>query len=375
MKKRLFLQRYDLSEVAISFDAFALMDISQQPATTSFFLSLPHQTEQQVLSIFRTNQLLYSVFLLVYAALLHLSVFVLGETWTPVAPGILSNWVYQLLGGASGWGAEITAILLLTAQAAGINSVVLEHRLGEEQNLFPGLFYILVSSMLPGMMHLSPALMGNTFLIIAMSELFRTYKNPHASGAIFNIGFWTAAASLFIPAYLVFLILGFVGLNSLRGLDIKERFMLLSGAVVPYGLSGALLFWNGQLQSGIQTQFQEAFALLSFVTTSGFAFWAALSGFSLLLLLALAQFGGLVYRKTIQVQKKVGLLYWMLLIGGLSTSVIKGIQIENWLSVTIPLGIVTGFVFTNLPRRWSESLHLMLLAAVLILHYRQFLLP
>lgn len=313
--------------------------------------------------------------MLLYAAILHLSVFVIKESWTPVAPGILSTWVYHLIGGASGWGAEVAAIVLLTAQAAGINAVVLEHRLGEEQNLFPGLFYILISSMLPSMTHLSPALMGNTFLIIAISELFRTYKNSNASGAIFNVGFWTAVASLFIPAYIGFWILGFVGLNSLRGLDIKERFMLLSGALVPYGLAGTILFWNGQLHIGIQTQFQEAFALLSFATTSGFAFWAAVCGFSVLLLLAMTQFGGLMYRKTIQVQKKVSLLYWMLLIGGLSTLIVRGIQIENMLSVSIPLGIVTGFVFTNMPRRWSESLHLMLLAAVLILHYKQFLLP
>ncbi|HRF38701.1 MAG TPA: hypothetical protein PK198_07925, partial [Saprospiraceae bacterium] len=64
-----------------------------------------------MLSIFRTNQLLYSILLLMYAALLHLSVFVLREAWTPVAPGVFSAWVYQLLGGASGMSAEITAIL------------------------------------------------------------------------------------------------------------------------------------------------------------------------------------------------------------------------------------------------------------------------
>ena len=348
---------------------------SSQLTAHSFFPIFGPANRKQVLSIFRTNQLLYSVFLLLYAALLHLSIFVLKDAWTPAAPGILSTWVYHLLGGPSGWGAELAAIALLTAQAAGINAMVLEHRLGEEQNLFPGLFYILLSSMLPGMMHLSPALMGNTFLIIAISELFRTYKNPHASGAIFNVGFWTAVASLFIPAYIGFWVLGFVGLNSLRGLDIKERFMLLSGALVPYGLAGAILFWNGQLHNGIHIQFMEPYALISFATTSGFAFWAAVCGFSLLLILALTQFGGLVYRKTIQVQKKLSLLYWTMLIGGLSTLTVKGIQIENWLSVTIPLGIVTGFVFTNMPRRWSESLHLMLLAAVLILHYKQFLLP
>jgi hypothetical protein len=328
-----------------------------------------------VLSLFRTNQLLYSVLLLFYAALLHVSVFILPDAWTPSAPGLLSNWVYELLGGYRGWGAEITALLLLCIQATGINAIAMEYRLGEESNLFPGLFYILLCSALPVLTHLSPALMANTFLIIALSELYAVYKKPSAAASIFNVGFWVAIASLFSPGHLVFLLLGFIGLNILRGLSLRERLMVVVGAVVPYLLVGIYLFWNGQLAKGIAQHFEAGLGFLQFKPSGEFEVWAASVVFGLCIVLALFSYGGMVYRKTIQVQKQLSLLYWMLLIGAGTVLVQAGVQTDQWLAVGIPAGIILGFVFSNLPRRWSESLHLMLLAAILILHYKQFLLP
>lgn len=328
-----------------------------------------------MLSLFRTNQLLYCVLLLFYAALLHVSVFVLPDSWAPAAPGLLSNWVYELLGGYRGWGAEITALFLLCIQATGINAISMEYRLGEESNLFPGLFYILLCSALPVLTHLSPALMANTFLIIALSELYSSYKKPSAAASIFNVGFWVAIASLFSPGYIVFLLLALIGLNVLRGLSLRERLMVFVGAAVPYLLSGAYLFWNGQLAKGIALQFDAGLGFLQFKSAGNFEVWAAAVVFGLCILLALFSYGGMVYRKTIQVQKQLNLIYWMLLIGGGTVLVQAGVQPNQWLAVGIPAGMMLGFLFTKIQRQWSESLHLMLLAAILILHYKQFLLP
>lgn len=328
-----------------------------------------------MLSLFRTNQLLYSVFLILYAAVLHVSLIFSNDGWTPSAPGLLSGWVYDLMGGYEGWGAAIAALLILVAQAAGINAISLEYRLGEVSNLFPGLFFVLLCSALPGMMHLSPALMANGFILIALNELFTVYKKPGAAASIFNVGFWTAVASLFSPAYIIFLLLGFSGLNLLRGLNFRERLMMLAGAMVPYFLMGVYLFWNGILEQGIEQQFQKGFGWFDFKASDTFAVWAAAAVFGLAILLALINYAGLVYRKTIQVQKYISLLYWMLLIGACTAPVHAGVQIDQWLSVAIPAGVLLGFIFTKLPNRWAESLHLMLFAAILILQYERFLLP
>ncbi len=300
---------------------------------------------------------------------------VLPDAWEPSAPGWLSSWVYELLGGHQGWGAEIASLLLLVAQAAIINGIVLEHRLGEEQNLFPGMFYVLLCSILPGMMHLSPALMANTFLLIALNEIFSVYKNSAAAGSIFNIGFWIAVASLFAPAYIVFLLPAFMGLNILRGLEIKERLMLLTGAIVPFLLGGVWFYWHDQLEQGIAHQFAKRFAWMSFKEAEAFPVWASAAVLGFVVVLALVSYAAMIYKKTIQVQKKIGLLYWMLLAGGLTVPIQPDVQTDQWMAVTIPCGILFGFVFTTLSRRWAESLHLMLFAGVLILQYKQFFLP
>lgn len=329
-----------------------------------------------MLSLFRTNQLLYSVFLLIYAAVLRVSHIVLpDENWAPSAPGLLSDRAYDLLGGYSAWSASVAALLILVIQAAAINAIALRYRLGEASNLFPGVFFVLLCSILPDMMHLSPALMANGFLLIALNEMFSVYKKPAAAAAIFNIGFWIAIASLFSPAYIVFLLLGFTGLNLLRGLSVRERLMMLVGAVLPYFLGGVYLFWTGNLEQGIAQQIHKGFSWWAFKPDDGFPVSAAAVVYGLVILLALINYAGLVFRKTIQVQKYISMLYWMLLIGGATMLVQPGVQIEQWLAVAIPAGILLGFIFTKLPNRWAESLHLMLFAAILILQYKEFFLP
>ncbi len=344
-------------------------------AMWAFLVSLAQKNQAIVLSLFRTNQLLYSVLLIFYAGLLHLSVFVTPDSWQPESPGLLSSWIYGLLGGYTGWGASVTALLLLVAQAIGINAIALEYRLGEEQNQFPGLFFVSLSCIFPGMMHLSPALMANTFVIIALGELFSIYKKPSAAGAIFNTGWWIALASLFSPPYIIFLVLAFVALNVLRGLSVKERLMLLTGILTPYLLAGAWLFWKEMLSQGIEQQLHQGLGWIGFKDAPRFTVWASGLLMGLVILIVIGNYPGLVYRKTIQVQKYIGLLYWMLLTGALTLIVQPKVQIEQWLTVSIPAGMLLGFVFSNLPRRWAESLHLMLFATVLILQYKQFLLP
>ena len=103
--------------------------------------------------------------------------------------------------------------------------------------------------------------------------------------------------------------------------------------------------------------------------------WASAAVLGLVVVLALANYAALVYKKIIQVQKKIGLLYWVLLAGGLTVPIQPDVQIDQWMAVTVPCGILFGFIFTNIPRRWAESLHLMLFAGVLILQYKQFFLP
>ena len=66
------------------------------------------------------------------------------------------------------------------------NIIIAKFRMASSVSLFPGLFYVLLVSMLPEFLTLSPALLANTFFIIAIWELFETYRKNEVSGNIVN---------------------------------------------------------------------------------------------------------------------------------------------------------------------------------------------
>ncbi|NUO00853.1 MAG: hypothetical protein HUU01_09600 [Saprospiraceae bacterium] len=325
-----------------------------------------------MLSFLRTNQLAASALLIFYAALLHLSPLLSpGESTVPVSEhsGILASWLYALTG-THGLLPSLLTLGLLSLQAVFINVLASNHRLALEVSLFPGLFYILIASSLPGFLCFSPIHMANTFLIIAIGVLMKTYKQPSCADLIFNVGFWLGVAALFYPAYLLLLFVGMAGLNVLRAYKIRERLMLLAGMIAPYLLTALYCFWDNELQLFLNTQFITPFEFWSFAKSESWTSIVELSFWLLLVLTTIGSTGIYNFKMQMQVQKKISILYWALLIGGLTTCIQKEVPIEHLLVTAVPLGILISFNFIYFSRRWAEMLHLVLLVLILCWQYK-----
>jgi hypothetical protein len=328
-----------------------------------------------VLNIFRTNQLIVNTFLLFYAGVLHLSAILWPDMdWTAPQHGALTDWVYQWIGSTGRW-AELAATVLVFVQAVILNVFFSNNRITRDYTLFPGLFYILIASAIPEFLHLSPLLLANTFYLLAYKELFDTYRRPSAAAHIFNSGFWLGVAGLFYFSYVGFLIWGFVGLNIMRAFRIRERFMLLIGLLTPYILMGVYQFYVDQWDGWIQSQFVDSFDWLDFQKATSQLLFVKLGLLGLLLLVLLLGYGSASARRTIDVQKKVNLMYWGLLFGGLTLLIQAGITIEHVLILAVPMGMLLSIAFAGLSNRWAEAWHIMLAAAILFFQYHTFFLP
>lgn len=325
-----------------------------------------------MLSIFRTNQLLGGLLLIFYIVLLRSGAFVLEQSWLPTGQGILADYVYEWLGQSGFWASSL-AIGLLFFQAFYVNLLVAENRLGSEVNLFPGLFLILVSSVHPDFLYLSPVLMANTFALLALGQLFNVSKQVDSSDHIFNIGFWAGMASLFYASYLLLIIVAFSGLNLLRGFKIKERLMVLIGLLCPYWLLSMYWFWNDQFFQFWQKQFLAQFDFWSFPAGMDLSVWVGLGTFGLFLLVVLLSYRSYLFKKNMQVQRMVLILFWMLMYMGLSVLFQAGIQMDHLLVLGIPLGVFLALSFSKLSPPIAEVLHLLLLAGLLIFQYRDLL--
>lgn len=313
-----------------------------------------------------------SFLLIFYLAIVRLSGFLYPLETDPSIHGLAADWVYGWVGVQGVW-ANLLAALLLLVQAVTLNVLVIDHRLSDEFNLFPGVFFVLAASFLPEFQYLSPVIMANTFLAVALWQLFQTYRRPDCARQIFNTGFWLSVGSLFYPAFLFLLPLGIVGLNLLRAVKLREYLMFLSGALVPYLLLATTLFWYDRLPDLWLWQFRQSFDFGALRIPQDGWLYAKLGVFTLGLIVVLLSLNVYYFKKTMQVQKKVSILYWVLFLAGITLLFQSGIQLDHLLLLSIPFGILLALSFTTLERGIAEVLHLILLAGALFFQFWKYL--
>ncbi len=328
-----------------------------------------------MLSLFRTNQLLNNFLLLFYVAILYLHVFVMPQSWEPSQEGILAHSVYQWLPWDS-LTADIVAAILVLLQGILINFMIADNRLNLETNLFPGFFYVLVASALPEFTHLSPLHMANTFYLLAVVNMFSIYNNNKSAGAIFNIGFLISLGSLFYFSYLVLLLAGFSALGILRAFNLRERLMVIVGALVPYLLLGTYYFWHDQLGYFLSFQFNTGLQWFSVFSLSPLnpAAYFKLGFITFLSLVTIVSNNQNIARRVRESQKKISILYWMLFLAVFTVLIQAGINLDHLLVLAIPLGILLSFNFTQLSNSWAELLHFFLLLLILFFQYQTLIL-
>ncbi len=324
-----------------------------------------------MLAIFRTNQQLANILLLFYLALVRASTFIHPMNIVPKSHGVLSQWLYSEMAPTSFEG-QIAAFILIFIQAVFINIIMSEYRIATEITLLPGLFYCLITGMMPEFMGLSPILLANTFMILAIFYLLDSYKNNGASSRIFDAGLWIGVACLFHFPFILFALWGIVGLGILRGLRLKEILMFLVGIVIPFFLFGVYLFWTDNLPL-IFKHFTENFGVLSFVKQNDPNIYIKVGLILLLIMLTLLSSGQLFVRRNIAIQKYVSIIYWMMFIAGLTILIQKGIDLNHLLIIAVPLSMLLTMMFQRIGSATAEVLHILLLVIAMLFQYQYFL--
>ncbi|MFK7935766.1 MAG: hypothetical protein AB8G22_19795 [Saprospiraceae bacterium] len=325
-----------------------------------------------MLELFRTNQLALSILLLFYVLLVRFPVFIVPDSYAVGAAGMLSLAVYDWLGGANGNLPNLVAAILLFLQAFYINQIVYKHRLARTNSLFPGVFYILTASLFIEFNHLSPLLLANTFYIIALGELMEIYKRKTCADRIFNAGFWLAVASLFYFSYLSLLLLGIIAIFIMRAIRINEILTLLSGSIVAYFLAGVYYFWQDRLSDFLQIQFVDNLGFLDLQVAMNWQNYLIIGVVGLFILLTFLNYSNYTIRQNIQTQKRISILSWAIITAAISFLIQSQVQIDHLLIFAVPVGIFLSFNFINMSARWAETLHLLLLIAIIVWQCKPF---
>ena len=320
-----------------------------------------------MLTFFRTNQLFLNVLLLFYLAIMRASTFIHHTGIAPLEHGLLTNWVYTAFPPLSMSGA-ILAFVLVFFQATIINLTIARFRVATEISLLPGVFYCLFTSLMPDFLPLSSILLGNTFLILAIYNFYDTFKSNAVAGKIFDAGLWLGVASLFHFPYIFLFFWGIVALGLLRGIRFKEFFMFLIGLIVPIFLLGVYCFWSNNMTS-FGEHFSKNIGLMSVIRHNSSDVYVKMGITGLLLMLTLVASSQFFSRRDMAAQKYIGMLYWLMLICGITTFIQPGVDLNQLMIISVPISILLSMTFQRISTAMAEALHMLLLMVALVLQF------
>ena len=264
----------------------------------------------------------------------------------------------------------ILASFLVFINAVHINHIVIKNRIAREINLFPGMVFILLSSMHKDLFWISPQLISITFLLIAISNIFRIYQKPKASIYFFNTGLLIGLASLFYIPYTMFLLFIFITVFNLRKLQIRDFIQILTGLLLVVGFVSFFRFW-GDKDFTPFLDFKDQLIVSFKIGRLQLNEIIIIIMILIMILLSILNYRKFTIKKSIQSQKKVNLIYWFMVFS--LVSLIYGMNVflfPNLLILFIPLSIFIAMLMNRYKNEASiELIHIFLLFFIIFSHF------
>ena len=139
----------------------------------------------------------------------------------------------------------VVSTILVFIQALIFNSTLQRNAAFEENTYLPGILYALIMSSHQEFLNLSPALMANTFLLLATDKILVHLKFRGSEENILTTGFLLGLAALCYAPYFILLIFAIVIYVIYSGTLVRRYFLMAYGFVFSF-----LIFWIYYLYFG-----------------------------------------------------------------------------------------------------------------------------
>jgi hypothetical protein len=244
------------------------------------------------------------------------------------------------------------------------------NRLENESSLLPGVFYVIFISAISEFLVFSPQIIGMTFILFSLTELFQTYKKPKSEHLIFSSGFWAGVGALFYLPCILYSLVVVVGLVILRSVKFKEWFQTLVGLCIPFFLYGTILFWQDSL--GLLGEYLQSNAgFFEKIRGLNHKEIIAFSTLGLLILASVLSYAAITSRKSIQISKKIDILYWGLFLSLFVFGLRQPDTMADIQFLAIPICVFLGFLFQKIENRMiSEIVHLVMITLIIVGHFQ-----
>jgi hypothetical protein len=317
-----------------------------------------------LLELFRKNYLPNVIIFILYVFVIRIGSVIFTHTYNLEQVDTL---IYKLIFNAFGsdmW-RSIALICLIIIQGLILNQIAVNHRLSKESTLMTALVYVIFTSLISYNNVLCGAIIANTFVILALKEILKYYKENNATPFIFNTGFFISIAGSFYNPYLLMVFLGLFGLLILRSFRLKEILQYLAGYFSFIILLVTFRYWFGYKPLDILNVKNIFFRLPNLDLNQPVLLYVGILVMLLMLIYTLLSYGSVTGKKAVQVQKKIDIMYWFLLLNGICFIIFTTYGFTHLVTLAVPISVIIGITLSDSKAKvLPELIHIILIAII-----------
>lgn len=267
----------------------------------------------------------------------------------PLSAGVY--WLLHLMVGKSLLAYKIAAGGLILFQIGFVNNFLIQFKAFEDNSYIPALVMTVFFHLSFDFLTLSPALMGSTFVILALAQLFsQTVRHQDQPEPVFLVGLFFGIALCFhfpLIVYLPFLII--VGIV-ISGFNLSQLILCMAGYFLPLSLIAVYYFWIDGLTEFL---FEFAFATRLVEGYHYVSYWdlAILFAFPLSYTLVGFVIGSLLKRLTVNQQKQNQLIILYMLFSLVTVFISNRTTPYQWVVILPGMAYYTSQIFIYLNRK------------------------
>lgn len=238
-------------------------------------------------------------------------------------------------------GAAFSLVLILL-QAFVLNKILIEHEVLNTVTYLPAYVYALLLCLGTNSIHMNEINFASVFIILALSELMKSYRKDFAFTEAFNSGFLISIGGLIYAPFFGLLLLCIIALLFIRPFIWREWIILLIGFALPILFAMFYYFWFDKWNEA-ERIYQNTVQLNIELNTVSLSHTIAMIAAGIALLFSLTKmFGGVTYG-TVKSKNNLYIIY-LIVPMMIFSSYVFGFKQENAISI---LAIPFSVLFAN----------------------------
>jgi len=188
-----------------------------------------------LLQLFRQNTVLAAIIMIVVATLLRLPVLLNPQPYEIIESAPFSVFTFKFINTFQNHLLikYIIALVLIVFQAILINYIFVRHDVLYKMTYLPGFVYVILCSIFPEQMQLTPQLIANTFLLLMLLRIFYLYESANPLLLVLDAGVYIGIGFLFHYDIIFFTPFVLISVIIFTSFNIRFIMVALLGILLP----------------------------------------------------------------------------------------------------------------------------------------------